>query len=1051
MMTVIKRFSCISIIGWIVFSTTCYAQQLQRSQAITAYIYNFAKNVQWQNEDSMKEFRFLYIGNEKDILNDLTVLSKTRMLRNKPIIVSADATLADIEKAQLIFVAKSEESSLPEIYGRIEGKNILLISDEYRDKRLIMINFFASENSTLQFEINKANILNQHLRIMEDMILLGGTEIDVAALYREGQQSLRTLQKHTEDLESNIQRLKDYIVKRTKELKGLQDSLLIQTQKSQAQQKILDSQSLELKKRETELAEQIKKINEQQKVFDLESQELQKQKDELRKGSELLLNLTEKINHQKSEIKSQSKILEEQGKTISRQQNFLYLLAIIMILTALLVFAVYKGYQNKKKLNRELEIKVEDRTTELRNSNEQLKVELTERIRAQNALKESEILYRYMFEQSPVPMLVYELGSLKLLAVNDAFTSHYGYTKPEALKLLLTDLYPEYEKNAITELSAKLQGHAYAGEWHHVKKDGTLISIEARSHQFIYEEKKSRIAVITDITERKRAEEKLRQSEEQFRLISENVADMIVVLDLDGKRIYSNPSYEPILGDTNALPGTDSFKEIHPEDRETIKELFKETIALGKGKRAEYRLISKNGGVHFIESQGSVIRDSSGKITMVVVVSRDITERKKTDEELGQYRKNLEEMVMNRTLELQKSNDELSLAKKAIEDVNKELLKEIEVRKLTQEELSLSERRHEDILNYAPILVYINDVEGRYIFVNKEFERVMGLSLDEVINKTDLELFPPHRADRNVAQNKKVISTRQAQLFENASQKKDGTHHFVDILFPIFDSHVNITATCGWSIDITERKKNEEVLKDAKEKAESADRLKSAFLATMSHELRTPLNSIIGFTGILMKGIAGALNEEQLKQLGMVKGSAQHLLELINDVLDISKIEAGQLVVTNRKFDLSKTIKKIVSTVQPMAEKKNLKLYLNIAEDVKEIDSDERRVGQILLNIINNAVKFTDIGSVKIDAVATEKNVITKITDTGIGIKKEDMDKLFKPFSQIDTGLTRNHEGTGLGLSISQKLIEKLGGAITVESEVGVGSTFTVMLPIVNN
>lgn len=416
--------------------------------------------------------------------------------------------------------------------------------------------------------------------------------------------------------------------------------------------------------------------------------------------------------------------------------------------------------------------------------------------------------------------------------------------------------------------------------------------------------------------------------------------------------------------------------------------------------------------------------------------------------DLKKLNEELEDRVKIRTRELQKINEELKNAKNKIEDANKDLLYEIESHKITEKALLNSEQRLKNILDYAPILVYINDLHGRYIFVNKEFEKLMGLSLNDVIDKTDLELFTKERAERNIAQNKKVIETKSPQIFENASQKKDGIHYFVDILFPIVDSNNEIYATCGWSIDITDRKKSEQVLKEAKEKAESADRLKSAFLATMSHELRTPLNSIIGFTGILMKGIAGPLNEEQIKQLGMAKGSAQHLLELINDVLDISKIEAGQLVVSLNKFDYSKTLKKIFLSFEPIAEKKNLKMELEINEDVIEINSDERRVGQILLNLINNAVKFTETGSVTVKCYVQNKEVITNIIDTGIGISEVDMDKLFKPFSQVDTGLTRNHEGTGLGLSISLKLAEKLGGTIKVQSKESEGSTFTLILPL---
>ena len=379
------------------------------------------------------------------------------------------------------------------------------------------------------------------------------------------------------------------------------------------------------------------------------------------------------------------------------------------------------------------------------------------------ALKLSEEKYRFLFKRNPASMLIYERGTFKILSVNEAFIKHYGYSPEDIVTMLLQDLYPEDEKNAITELATGLRGHAYAGEWHHIKKDGSQISIIATSHDIEFIGRNARVAVIIDITERKKAEE-----------------------------------------------------------------------------------------------------------------------------ELKLHREHLEELVIQRTAELE----------------------------------------------------------------------------------------------------------------------------------------------------------------NEKEHALSADRLKSAFLAIMSHELRTPLNSIIGFTGILIKGSPGPLNDEQKKQLGMVQNSARHLLSLINDVLDISKIEAGQLKMNLQLFNLSDVIFKVIETNKPFADKKNLRISVSIDENINYITSDILRVQQILLNLVNNAIKFTEFGTVSIKCFSVGNYVKIQITDSGMGIESEKIEQLFKPFMQIDTGLTRKHEGTGLGLSICKKLTEMLNGKIEVESKFGSGSTFTVSFPL---
>ncbi len=331
------------------------AQQLQRQVAISAYIYNFAKNIQWENEENIKEFHFLIISDDKTIIKEMKTLSEAKKLRNKPIVISSSLTLNNTENLQLIFVAKENEKDIAAIYKQIEGKNILLISDNYIDNQSIMINFFDSDKGKLLFEINKDNIVKQHLKIMPNMILLGGSVVDVAELYSEGQIKLQDLQKHIKNLDSNLIQLENIIAIKSNEVNVNKDSLNKQTLKIQKQQNILDLQSQLLKKRENDLLSKSIQIYQQEEIFNLQSKNILEQTKELKKGNELLRSQKQNILDQKSEMLSQTKILNQQDQQIHQQRNVMYLLIVIIILVVITVLSVLFGYLSKKRLNKELE------------------------------------------------------------------------------------------------------------------------------------------------------------------------------------------------------------------------------------------------------------------------------------------------------------------------------------------------------------------------------------------------------------------------------------------------------------------------------------------------------------------------------------------------------------------------------------------------------------------------------------------------------------------------------------------------------------------------
>ena len=399
-------------------------------------------------------------------------------------------------------------------------------------------------------------------------------------------------------------------------------------------------------------------------------------------------------------------------------------------------------------------------------------------------------------------------------------------------------------------------------------------------------------------------------------------------------------------------------------------------------------------------------------------------------------------------LRQRRAEQELLNAKKALEERTEELAGVVE--------------RFRLVVESAPNAVLMLSQDGRITLVNAQAEHLFGYPREELMGQLVERLVPHKLRAAHSGHRDQFFSDPQARAMGAGRDlfglRKDGTEVPIEIgLSPIVTREGK--SVLASIIDITERKRVEAELIDAKERAESADRTKSAFLATMSHELRTPLNSIIGFTGILLQGLAGPVNREQCKQLEMVRGSARHLLALISDVLDISKIEAGQLEIASEPVDLRASITKVIELVRPLATSKGIELRVKLPNPLGRARSDERRFEQILLNLLSNATKFTERGFVELTAEliadyrarsagAGERAVRLSVTDSGMGIEPEQLATLFQPFRQLESGLSRNHEGTGLGLAICRRLSDLMGAEISVMSEWQRGSTFVFTLPL---
>lgn len=531
--------------------------------------------------------------------------------------------------------------------------------------------------------------------------------------------------------------------------------------------------------------------------------------------------------------------------------------------------------------------------------------------------------------------------------------------------------------------------------------------------QVIYNDSGGIIALegfIKDITERKEFEYALQKSEHLFQTLSENSSVGIFKTNEVGDTIYVNPKWCEISGlAEHEAMNNGWLKNIHPDDREMLLAIWKDDILSKQNSIAEYRFVHNDGSIVYVKGQAVPELNDKNELLGYIGTITDITEVK-----------NAEEQLVSSNLLLRTFIDNI------------------------------------------PDAIYLKDIKGRKLLANKADVRNIGLENEsDVIGKTDFDLFPKEIAeqfwnkDQQVLKNGKKIIDVEEELINEKNEKK----WLSTSKIPYCNAEGKIIGLVGIGHDITRRKKDEEeklnMVKEliiAKNKAEEGDRLKTSFLANMSHEIRTPLNSILGFTSILTE-MDDLSDKERDEYTSIIKNSGDSLLQIINDIIDISSLETGQLQITNSSFKISDLLKSLeVEFGKKLKQLNKTELTLNIVDfdDDIQIETDRNRLNQIFINLLTNSVKFTNKGFIEFGIIKCDKkNVYFKVSDTGKGIDKNLHTAIFERFRQGEESNTRHYGGNGLGLAIVKNLVGLMGGEISVESELGKGSTFLFNLPLV--
>ncbi|MBK9732162.1 MAG: PAS domain S-box protein [Chitinophagaceae bacterium] len=616
-----------------------------------------------------------------------------------------------------------------------------------------------------------------------------------------------------------------------------------------------------------------------------------------------------------------------------------------------------------------------------------------EREHAEKSLLLSRERLRYFMEESREAIIIHENG--KVIDFNNAAQRMFGFEGDELKGKEMLKLY-DIALNKDLKRKVMLQ-ESFQEELTGVRKDGKKFDIEVYSRSHIYQGKKVRVVGIMDITARKDAERALRSSEVRLKAAIAGTQVGIWDWNLITNKVTYNESWRKLFGySTDSAPQYfDEWQQtVHPSDLQGLliklrRHLYGETPMF----QDVYRAKHNDEKYIVIESKGKLVRDEYNMPVSIVGTAVDITERQAMEDAVRKSQAQLIALIENR------------------------------------EESIWSVDENKKILNFNKPIAFA-------------FKEYYGITMKQGMLITDG--FPEPIASMWLARYERSLKGESFSIVDQYDIQ-DKIYFVEYSLNPIRVEDGNIIGVSVLGRNITQQKIFEKSLREAKEAAEAANQTKSQFLANMSHEIRTPMNGIMGFADLLLQS---KLTSEQHEYLHIVRYSADSLLMLINDLLDISKIESGKLELVNAEFNFTGLMKDLVRSFKIKAKEQHLKIILKTDPLIPiVVIGDEMRFRQVMVNLISNAVKFSNDGIINIKSKVVKREekkwvILTEVIDKGIGIKKEKQQMIFEPFNQIDSLHTRKYGGTGLGLSIARNLVNMMGGEIEVESEPGKGSRF---------